>query len=100
MNCKLDNIRNILTTGFSPEKFQKLSVELFDNVQLKAKVIFKPEKSNFSSHVNRSAHIGDYEDPEGKRIVIYAVELIERDYVANSRSTQRNYAKSIIENNN
>lgn len=100
MGTKLETIKTILTSSFSPASFQELSKDLFDNVELKDKIIYRKEKSNFSSHVERSAHIGDYEDPEGKRVVIYAVELKQKDYVENSRSTQRNYAKSIINNNN
>lgn len=100
MSTKLETIKTILTNSFTSASFLELSKELFDNAKLKDKIIYRKEMSNFSSHVERSAHIGDYEDPQGKKVVIYAVELKQKDYVENSRSTQRNYAKSIINNNN
>lgn len=100
MNNKIKVVQNILNSSFTSENFAKLVTILFDDVKLKDKVIFRKEFTNYSSHIEQSAHIGDYEDPDGKRIVIFAVELKKENYVENSRSTQRNYAKSLIDNNN
>lgn len=61
---------------------------------------FREERSNFSSHIIGRAHIGNYTTPEKKMIAIFAVQLRKESYVEGSRSTQRSYAKKLIEGGN
>ena len=100
MDRKIILVKEILNSSFTSDNFTKLVTMLFDDVKLKDKVVFRKEYSNYSSHIDESAHIGDYVDPNGKRIVLFAVKLKKENYVENSRGTQRNYAKSILDNNN
>lgn len=100
MDEKIARVESILKSEFDRDNFESLIRELLDNVNLESGGNFKKELSNFSSHIEESAYIGEYEDPEGKSVVIYAVKLKAANYVENSRSTQRNYAKSIIDGNN
>ena len=44
--------------------------------------------------------MGNYKTPDKKNIIVMAVQLKNVGYVENSRSTQRSYAKKLIENAN
>jgi len=45
-------------------------------------------------------HTEMYTTPEGKKIAIFSVQLKKESYVESSRSTQRSYAKKLIEGGN
>lgn len=53
-----------------------------------------------STHIVGCAHVGNYTTPEDKKIAIFAVQLKKENYVEGSRSTQRSYAKKLIEGGN
>jgi len=93
-------VEQILKCKYSLDSFIELSNELFYGMQLIAPGKYNKEFSKFSTHIKGCIHIGNYETPDNKKIVILAVELVKEDYVKGSRSTQRSYAKKIIENSN
>ena len=100
MSAVLNKIENILTSEYSVGNYVELIREIFDSLRLVDPNNFRGEFSNFSTHIKGSAHIGNYTSPDKKRIAIFAVELKKENYVESSRSTQRSYAKKLIESGN
>lgn len=100
MSAVIDKIEGILTEKYSVDNYVAFASEVLEGMQLVAPYNPHKEFSNFSSHIESSTHIGNYTDPDGKKIIVMAVELKRETYVENSRSTQRSYAKKLIENAN
>ncbi|MBS6195822.1 MAG: class I SAM-dependent DNA methyltransferase, partial [Clostridiales bacterium] len=96
----VQKIENILKAPYNTKNFVDMVREIFPDVKLVAPDKFRKEYSNFSSHIEGSIHVGIYRTPDKKNIIIMAVELNKSRYVENSRSTQRSYAKKLIENGN
>lgn len=99
MEAVINKIQNILENEYSNENFVTLVKEIFPEMQLVAPDKFNEEFSNFSSYVDGYIHIGNYTTPDNKKILILAIQLKNAQYVENSRSAQRNFAKRLIENN-
>lgn len=74
--------------------------EIFSNASIVAPDRFRKEFTNFSNHIEGSIHVGNCRTTDGKNIIIMSVQLKNAGYVENSRSTQRSYAKKLIENVN
>lgn len=100
MEALLNEIKSILETPYSTENFINLVKEIFPDMQLVAPDKLNKEFSNFSNYVDGYVHIGNYKAQDNKKILILAIQLKNAQYVENSRSAQRNYAKKLIENNN
>lgn len=100
MNAVVSKIESILHSEYNTVKFVDLVREIFPNVHLVSLDKFNKEYTNFSSHIEGSIHIGNFQTPDNKKIIIMAVQLKKAGYVENSRSTQRSYAKKLIENGN
>jgi len=100
MSTVVNKIEQILTSEYSTANFVELMQEIFDSMKLIAPNNFKQEFSNFSTHIVGKAHVGNYTTPEGKKIAIFSVQLKKESYVESSRSTQRSYAKKLIEGGN
>ena len=98
MAVELERIEQILTSEYSVQNYVQLVQEIFDDLRIVAPDRFRKEFTNFSSHIAGSSHIGNYTTPDGKKMIIFSVELLKRTYVEGSRSTQRSYAKKLIEN--
>lgn len=97
MNQAVKNIEDILKGSYAVDGYTNFVREIFPGVNIIAPHKFNQEFSNFSSHIVGSVHVGTYSDPEGKKLLIHAVQLKNESYVENSRSTQRSYAKKLIE---
>lgn len=100
MNAVVSKIESILHSEYNTVKFVDLVREIFPNIHLVSPDKFNREYTNFSSHIEGSIHIGNFQTPDNKKIIIMAVQLKKAGYVENSRSTQRSYAKKLIENGN
>ena len=100
VNQTLKRIETILTSKYDAANYTDLIREIFPSVKIVAPDIFRKEYTNFSSHIEGSYHFGNYSDPDGKKLIIHAVQLKRESYVENSRSTQRSYAKRLIEAGN
>ncbi len=100
MNQTIQKIERILTSGYNTSNFTDFVREIFPDVRIIAPDRFRKEYTNFSSHIEGSAHVGNYVDPDGKNMIIHAVQLKKETYVENSRSTQRSYAKKLMEAGN
>ena len=98
MNATISKIENILTSPFETGNFVDLVRELFPNVQIISPDHFMEEHSNFNMYIKGRAHVGLYKTPDRKSIIILAVALNKAHNVENARSTQRSYAKKLIEN--
>jgi adenine-specific DNA-methyltransferase len=96
----INKIEAILHSAYDTKNFMDFVNEVLPDVHFVAPDRFRKEYSNFSSHIDGSIHIGNYRTPDSKNIVILAVQLNKSRYVENSRSTQRSYAKKLIENGN
>lgn len=98
VNTVIKKIEQILTSEYNIDNYVALIREIFSSAKLVSPDKNKEEKSNFSSHIVSSTHVANYKTPDDENIVIFAVELKNQTYVENSRSTQRSYAKKLIEN--
>lgn len=95
-----NKIEEILKSSYSSKNYVDLVQEIFKSVEMVAPNHFRKEYTNFSSHIDGSVHVGNYKTADNKSIIIMAVQLKNVGYVENSRSTQRSYAKKLIENAN
>jgi len=93
-------IEAILHSAYDTKNYVDFIREVFPNVRIVAPDKFNKEFSNFSSHIEGSIHVGTFQTPDGKKIIIMAVQQKKAGYVENARSTQRSYAKKLIENGN
>ena len=100
VNQTIKKVETILTNKFDTTNYTDLIREIFPSVKIVAPGIFRKEYTNFSSHIEGSYHIGNYSDPDEKKLIVHAVQLKKESYVENSRSTQRSYAKKLIEAGN
>lgn len=93
-------IEDILKSAYSTEGFVAFVKEIFDSIKIIAPDKKNKEYSNFNSHIETYSHIGSYTSPDGKKIAVFEVQLKAASYVENARSTQRSYARKLIENGN
>ena len=100
MNAVVKKIEAILKSPYATKNYVDLVREIFPKVSMVSPDRFRKEFTNFSSHIEGSIHVGNYKTPDKKNIIIMAVQLKNAGYVENSRSTQRSYAKKLIENAN
>lgn len=100
MNAVVKKIEAILKSPYATKNYVDLIQEIFPKVSMVSPDKFRKEFTNFSSHIEGSVHVGNYKTPDKKNIIIMAVQLKSAGYVENSRSTQRSYAKKLIENAN
>ena len=100
MSESIIKIENILKSEYSTEGFVSLVTEIFDSMRIVAPNKKNKEYSNFNSHIETYSHIGSYTSPDNKKIAVFEVQLKTASYVENSRSTQRSYARKLIENGN
>ena len=100
MSSIINKIEGILKSEYSVQNYVDLMTEILDNLQIVAPNKQNKVFSNFSSHILGFSHVGNYTSPDKKKIIVMAVELKQRAYVENSRSTQRSFAKQLIENSN
>ena len=96
-NVVIEKVEKVLTSEYSIQNYVEFVQEVFGNIKLVAPDKYRKEYTNFSSHIAGSAHVGNYTDPDGKKLIVFSVELINKTYVETSRSTQRSYAKKLIE---
>lgn len=100
MNAVVKKIETILKSSYDTKNYVDLIREIFPKVSMVSPDKFRKEFTNFSSHIEGSIHVGNYKTPDKKNIIIMAVQLRNAGYVESSRSTQRSYAKKLIENAN
>lgn len=100
MNAVVKKIEMILKSSYDTKNYVDLIREIFPKVSMVSPDKFRKEFTNFSSHIEGSVHVGNYKTPDKKNIIVMAVQLKNVGYVENSRSTQRSYAKKLIENAN
>lgn len=100
MNAVVKKIEAILKSPYATKNYVDLVREIFPKVIMVSPDRFRKEFTNFSSHIEGSIHVGNYKTLDKKNIIIMAVQLKIAGYVENSRSTQRSYAKKLIENAN
>ena len=96
----MKKIESVLHSSYNIKNYVEFVQEIFPNIHIVAPEKLNKEFSNFSSHIEGSAHVGTFQTPDKKKIIIMAVQLKNAGYVENSRSTQRSYAKKLIENGN
>ena len=100
MSEAIKKIENVLTKEYSSAKYVEFMKEIFDPMKIVAPGKFNKEFSNFNTHIEGYFHIGNYQSPDNKRIAVFSVKLKKQSYVENARSTQRSYAKKLIESGN
>lgn len=100
MNAVVKKIETILRNAYDTKNYVDLIREIFPKASMVSLDKFRKEFTNFSSHIEGSVHVGNYKTPDKKNIIIMAVQLKNVGYIENSRSTQRSYAKKLIENAN
>lgn len=100
MNPRIKKVEDTLTSEFNSTRYTDLIREIFPSVKIVAPDKFNKEWTNFASHIEGSYYVGNYVDPDGKKLIIHSVQLVKQSYVENSRSTQRSYAKKLMESGN
>lgn len=100
MDAFIKKIETILKSSYDIKNYVDLIREIFPRVNMVSPDKFRKEFTNFSSHIEGSVHVGTYKTSDKKTIIILAVQLKKERYVENSRSTQRSYAKKLIQNAN
>ena len=100
MNAVVKKIEIILKSPYATKNYVDLIQEIFPKVSMVSPDNFRKEFTNFSSYIEGSIHVGNFKTSDKKNIVIMAVQLKNAGYVENSRSTQRSYAKKLIDNAN
>ena len=93
-----EKVRRVLTAQYTTQGYLELMQEIFYGMKIVAPNQQRKEYSNFSTHIEYYSHIGDYVSPKKEKVSILAVCLKGERYVENSRSTQRSYAKKLIQN--
>ena len=71
MNQTVVKIENTLKSKYDVSNFTDFIREIFPSVKIIAPDKFNKEYTNFSSHIEGSTHIGNYVDPDGKRLIIH-----------------------------
>lgn len=100
MNATLQKIKNILQSKYDLKNYKELISELFTGISFAAPDLYIEASSNFKSHIAGYSHIGNYKTSDNKNLIVAAVELQKQTYVENARSTQRSFAKNLIEKRN
>lgn len=100
MSATVEKIEGILKDEYTVDNYMSLMREILDDLETVAPYAPRKEYTNFSSHIEGYTHVGNYKSPDKKNMIVLAVELKRQSYVENSRSTQRSYAKKLIENAN
>ena len=100
MTAEIKKIEEILGASFSMDNYVSLIGEIFSSAKTISPYKQQKEYSNFSSHIVGYSHVANYTTPDEKKLIILAVELQKDAYVETSRSTQRSYAKKLIESSN
>ncbi len=95
-----EKIRKILQSRYTAQGYLELMQEIFTGMRVIAPFASREEYSNFSFYIRSYTHVGEYRTPNGEKLAIFAVCLKKEQQVENSRSTQRGYAKKLIENSN
>lgn len=85
---------------YSTDNYVELINEIFSTVRMIAPDRLHEERSNFSYHIAGSAHVGTYNTPDGKLLLIFSVKLQKQSGIERARSMQRNFAKKLIESGN
>ena len=85
---------------YSTDNYVELINEIFSTVRMIAPDILHEERSNFSYHIAGSTHVGTYNTPDDKLLLIFAVKLQKQSGIERARSMQRNFAKKLIESGN
>lgn len=67
--------RRILHSPYHIKNYVDLVREIFPDVRIVAPEKLNKEFSNFSSHIEGSAHVGTFQTPDKKKIIIMAVQL-------------------------
>lgn len=79
---------DILKEKYDQEKFQKFSLELFNNASLSLKKLEIDQ--HFTPHIESLTYLGAYEDPQGKKLHILDVNLKTQVKLEQARTMQRN----------
>lgn len=96
----VSKIESILHSPYHTKNYLDFIREIFPGLRIVAPDKFNKEYSNFSSHIEGYIHVGTFQTPDKKKILIMAVQQRKASYVENARSTQRSFAKKLIENGN
>lgn len=98
MNAVITKVEGILKAPYSTENYLSLLQELFEGMQIKSPDVLFNRTGTFASYIEGHRDVGKYIDPDGKKLILLAVQLKKANYVENSRGMQRAYAKRLIEN--
>ena len=101
MSSIVNKIEEILKSEYSVQNYVELMTEILDGLKIIAPNFENRNyPNNYALYIKHFSHIGTYNSPDKKKIIVMAVELKKLSYVENSRSAQRSLAKWMIENNN
>ena len=88
---------DVLTQAYSDQKYIAFLRELLNNVELIAPNKQQNPYNTFSSAVEHYVYIGKYTGEDGNTVALYSVCLFENKSIENTRTLQRNFIKSLLE---
>ena len=88
---------DVLTQAYSDQKYIAFLRELLNNVELIAPNKQQNPYNTFSSAVEHYVYIGKYTGEDGNAVALYSVCLYENKSIENTRTLQRNFIKSLLE---
>ena len=87
-----------LTRAYNHQEYVHFLQELLNDVQIVAPTRFNEEHSSLSRVIAGHYHIGNYKGADGKKMALFAVQLKNKGYVENARSSQRAFIKKLLDN--
>ena len=88
---------DVLTQAYDHKKYIGFLRELLNDVKLVAPNKQQIPYNTFSSAVEHYVYIGKYTGEDGNAVALYSVCLYENKSIENTRTLQRNFIKSLLE---
>jgi len=91
-----DFLINTLTNKFNTESYHKFASEFFNDLNFDIKELSIDE--GYSKHIDNFKLIGEYIDPDGKKLHVLEVQLVNNAKIKNARTIQRDLVARHIKN--
>ncbi len=99
-NIKLQILEDTFKNKFDIEKFKKFTREFFNEPDMIKKGRRIGIWREYDNHINSYYTIATYEDSQGNKVLVMAVELKKDVSVDRARSMQRNFVSKVLDENN
>lgn len=97
MASKKEIFEQTLTSAYNPQKYVDFIREMITGVKIIAPDEAQNPYNTFSVFVANYFHVGEYEDKDGEKVGIFAVELNRGESIERARTAQRSFVKTLLE---